>query len=140
MDRLTPEDRSANMARIRATNTVPELRVRRFLHARGFRFRLHASLPGTPDVVLPKHRTVVFVHGCFWHQHPGCRYAYKPRTRVSFWSKKFEGTRERDERAMAKLEALGWQVLVVWECQTRADALLTDSLSSLLNKGETILP
>ena len=118
-DRLSPEDRSWNMSRIRSRDTVPELRVRSVLHRAGYRFRLHRKdLPGRPDIVLPKHRTVVFVHGCFWHRHPGCRFAYQPKSRVAFWQKKFDDNVARDRRNVHVLRALGWRVITVWECQT----------------------
>jgi DNA mismatch endonuclease (patch repair protein) len=112
------------MSRIRGRDTKPELRVRRFLHARGFRYRLHArDLPGAPDIVLPRYRSVVFVHGCFWHRHPGCRFAYRPKTRAEFWEAKFEGNVERDNRNRAKLERGNWRVFVVWECEISEDHL-----------------
>lgn len=106
------------MAGIRGKNTKPELQVRRFLHRHGFRFRLHGrELPGRPDIVLPKYRAVVFVHGCFWHQHPGCRFAYSPKSNQSFWSAKLQGNVERDATTGANLRALGWRVLTLWECE-----------------------
>lgn len=112
--------RSKNMAAIRGRNTTPELRVRSLLHRLGYRFRLHlGDLPGSPDVVLPKYRTVVFVHGCFWHRHPGCRYATTPRNRAEFWERKFEQNVERDRRQQEQLIAMGWRVMVVWECELR---------------------
>ena len=110
--------RSRMMSGIRGKNTQPELRVRRFLHARGFRFRLHGTgLPGRPDLVLPRYRTAVFVHGCFWHQHPGCRFAARPGTNSDFWQRKFKENRERDERQERQLRELGWRVCTVWECE-----------------------
>lgn len=108
------------MSRIRGKNTEPERIVRSALHRAGFRFRLHVKdLPGKPDIVLPKYRTVIFVHGCFWHRHPGCRYAYTPKTRVSFWKRKFAENVRNDRLARRRLARLGWKVLVVWECQAR---------------------
>lgn len=122
-DTLDREARSAHMRSIRQKNTTPELVVRRVAHAAGLRFRLHRrDLPGTPDLVFQKHRTVVFVHGCFWHRHEGCRKATMPKSRTDFWSEKFERNRERDARNVADLETLGWRVAVVWECQTRHPA------------------
>jgi DNA mismatch endonuclease (patch repair protein) len=122
-DSLTSERRSWNMSRIRGRNTGPELRLRSLLHREGFRFRLHAKqLPGSPDIVLPKYRTVIFVHGCFWHRHPGCRNATMPSTRREFWREKFEGNVSRDLRNQAALEAAGWTVLTIWECELKADA------------------
>ena len=122
-DSLSSERRSWNMSRIRDRNTGPELRLRSLLHHGGFRFRLHPKqLPGRPDVVLPKHRTVIFVHGCFWHRHPGCRNTTTPSTRREFWQEKFDGNVSRDARNRAALEAAGWTVLTVWKCALKADA------------------
>ena len=107
------------MSRIRGKNTVPEKQVRSALHRAGYRFRLHSKqLPGRPDVVLPKYCTVVFVHGCFWHRHKGCRYAYTPKSRVAFWKAKFDSNVERDRRNVRELRRLGWKVVKVWECET----------------------
>jgi DNA mismatch endonuclease (patch repair protein) len=123
VDSLTAERRSWNMSRIRGRNTGPELRLRSLLHRAGFRFRLHAKhLPGRPDVVLPKYRTAIFVHGCFWHRHSGCRNATMPSTRREFWQKKFEGNVGRDTHNQAMLEAAGWSVLIIWECELKAEA------------------
>jgi DNA mismatch endonuclease Vsr len=122
-DTLTSERRSWNMSRIRGRDTAPEMLLRSLLHRAGFRFRLHAKqLPGRPDVVLPRYRTAIFVHGCFWHRHPGCRNATSPTTRREFWQEKFEGNVSRDARNRAALEAAGWTVLTVWECELKADA------------------
>lgn len=122
-DSLTRERRSWNMSRIRARNTGPELRLRSLLHREGFRFRLHAKrLPGSPDIVLPKYRTVIFIHGCFWHRHPGCRNATMPSTRQEFWREKLDGNVSRDLRNQGALEAAGWTVLTIWECELKADA------------------
>lgn len=128
-DVVTPEVRSRMMSGIRGRDTRPELVVRRALHARGLRFRLHGTdLPGHPDLVFPRFRAVVFVHGCFWHQHPGCRFAYRPKTRVEFWSSKLDSNVLRDERRTRELTEAGWRVFVVWECQVgRFDA---DSLAA----------
>ncbi|MBM3298334.1 MAG: DNA mismatch endonuclease Vsr [Deltaproteobacteria bacterium] len=112
--------RSRNMAAIRCKDTSPELRVRRLLHHLGYRFRLHRrDLPGSPDIVLPKHRTVVFVHGCFWHRHPGCRYTSTPKTRADFWANKFEQNIQRDHCQQQQLREMGWSVMVIWECELR---------------------
>ena len=122
-DSLAKERRSWNMSRIRGRNTGPELRLRSLLHRAGFRFRLHAKqLPGSPDVVLPKYQTAIFVHGCFWHRHPGCRNATMPSTRRDFWQEKFDANVSRDARNQAALEAAGWTVLTIWECELKADA------------------
>ncbi|WP_202330989.1 very short patch repair endonuclease [Mesorhizobium sp. L-8-3] len=119
MDVLTPQQRQRNMSRIRGRDTKPELLLRRHLHAAGFRFRLHASgLPGRPDMVFPRYRAVIFVHGCFWHGHD-CPLFKVPSTRPEFWSAKISGNRDRDRRTIARLRASGWRVLVVWECSLK---------------------
>jgi len=108
------------MAGIKGRDTGPELLVRRVAHKLGLRFRLHRKdLPGRPDLVFPRHRLAVFVHGCFWHRHPGCRYAYTPKSRIEFWAKKFAENVARDRRTEETLRNLGWKVLVIWECVTR---------------------
>jgi DNA mismatch endonuclease, patch repair protein len=118
MDTLSKTKRSWNMSRIRGRNTVPERAVRSLLHRMGFRFRLHSrSLPGKPDVVLSKYRTVVFVHGCFWHRHKACRLAYTPKSRTPFWLGKFSSNVARDRAVTKKLRSQGWHVVVVWECE-----------------------
>ena len=118
MDRLTPERRSRLMSRIRAQNTKPEMTVRRVAHSMGLRFRVHKNnLPGRPDIIFPKHRAVVFVHGCFWHRHPGCKKATIPKSNVAFWSEKFRRNTERDHLDIKRLRDAGWKVAVVWECQ-----------------------
>jgi DNA mismatch endonuclease (patch repair protein) len=117
VDTISPEHRSWNMSRIKGTNTKPELIVRSQLHQMGFRFRLHRKdLPGKPDVVLPKLRTVIFVHGCFWHRHKNCKYSYNPKSGRKFWQDKFQENVDRDKRNRKKLSALGWRTFVVWEC------------------------
>lgn len=122
-DIVDQQTRSRMMSGIRDKNTRPELAIRRALHARGFRFRLHArDVPGRPDVVLPKHRAVILVHGCFWHRHQGCRYATTPSTRPEFWQAKFEANVGRDEAVRSALLASGWRVAVVWECALRTAA------------------
>jgi DNA mismatch endonuclease (patch repair protein) len=132
-DRLSTKHRSWNMSRIGSKNTGPERIVRSVLHSLGFRFRLHRkSLPGTPDIVLPKYKTVIFVHGCFWHRHMNCKYCYTPKSRVEFWNKKFDGNVERDSKRVRQLEELGWRVLTVWECETNDHASLANSLSRYL--------
>ncbi|MDR9750992.1 DNA mismatch endonuclease Vsr [Pseudomonas sp. SZMC_28357] len=127
---MTPSEvRTKIMRSVSRGDTRPEILVRSLLHQLGFRFRLHQkSLPGTPDIVLPKYHTVVFVHGCFWHRHPGCRYASTPKTRQDYWLPKFEANVMRDARKEAQLHELGWRVLVVWECETRAVSDLRDRL------------
>jgi DNA mismatch endonuclease (patch repair protein) len=106
------------MSRIRSSNTAPELALRRALHALGFRFRIHRKdLPGKPDIVLPRYRTVVFVHGCFWHRHVGCKVATTPKSNTAFWVEKFDKNVARDSRSKILLEAQGWKVIIVWECE-----------------------
>ena len=119
MDHLSTAQRSWNMSRIRDKDTRPELAVRRMLHRLGFRFRLHTrTLPGSPDIVMPRHRTVVLVHGCYWHRHPSCRFAYMPKSRVDFWNQKFAQNVRRDKRVARALRCDGWRVVTIWECQT----------------------
>ena len=118
MDRLTPEKRSWNMSRIKSKDTTPERIVRSFLHRNGFRFRLHIKdLPGKPDIVLPKYKTVVEVRGCYWHRHEGCKDATIPSTNTDFWQKKFAENVVRDKRTEQELNALGWNVIILWECE-----------------------
>lgn len=122
------------MSRIRGKDTKPELAVRSMLHQMGYRFRLHREdLPGTPDIVLPKYRTVVLVHGCFWHRHEGCRYAYNPKSRIEFWEEKFATNVDRDRRQKAELQADGWIVITAWECELREPDELADRLDDLLS-------
>lgn len=124
MDRLTPERRSEVMSRIRGKDTRPEMVVRRFLHAKGMRYHLHdRKLPGTPDLVFPSRKVAVFVHGCFWHGHEGCKRATLPATRTEFWFEKIKANVERDRRAEASLHEAGWKVIVVWQCEIDQDRL-----------------
>lgn len=133
MDVLTPEQRRRTMAAVKSKNTKPELVVRRLLHAAGYRFRLHRKdLVGKPDIVLPKYRTVVFVHGCFWHQHSACKSAARPASRQEYWEAKLDRNISRDASNRAQLEALGWQVIVVWECEIKAKEALLQRLTSAL--------
>ena len=116
----TTPQRSRMMSSIRGKNTRPEVTLRSLLFAKGFRYRLHArSLPGSPDLVFPKYKAVIFVHGCFWHQHEGCRYATTPKANGEFWARKFEGNVARDARHVEELRRQGWRVAVVWECALR---------------------
>lgn len=120
MDTLTPAERSRLMAKIRGKNTKPELIVRSLLHHAGYRFSLHrADLPGKPDIVLPKYRIVVFVHGCFWHRHANCKTASTPKSNAAFWREKFDRNVANDKRHARKLRRLGWHVLTVWECELK---------------------
>jgi len=127
------------MAGIGGKDTKPEMAIRRALHARGFRFRLHvSSLPGRPDIVLPRHRAVILVHGCFWHRHPGCRYATTPATRPEFWLEKFRQNVKRDQRTLSELSTLGWRVATIWECDIRKDdGVFSNLVEWLHSKRET---
>ena len=119
-DTLTPTERSERMGRVRGKDTKPEMVVRRLVHGMGYRYRLHVrSLPGCPDLVFPRFRKVLFVHGCFWHRHPdpACKLARLPKSRLDFWKPKLEGNRQRDEQNQAALLALGWRFMVIWECE-----------------------
>ncbi|MCW5235133.1 very short patch repair endonuclease [Verminephrobacter eiseniae] len=119
-DIVPPSVRSRMMSGIKGKNSRPEMLVRRLLFASGYRFRLHRrDLPGTPDIVMPGRKVAIFVHGCFWHLHQGCRYVKMPATRTEFWKAKLNANVECDRRAVGKLQALGWRVLCVWECSTR---------------------
>jgi DNA mismatch endonuclease (patch repair protein) len=120
MDIVDKEKRSLMMANISSRNTKPEIMIRKFLHGNGFRYRLHVrSLPGTPDLVLPKYKLAIFIHGCFWHQHRDCRYATMPSQNVEKWKQKFSDNKKRDEKSIDQLRASGWRVLVIWECAIR---------------------
>jgi DNA mismatch endonuclease (patch repair protein) len=112
--------RSRNMAAIKGRDTTPELTVRKILHRLGYRFRLHRrDLAGTPDIVLPKYRTAIFVHGCFWHRHTGCKYTTNPKTRREFWEEKFQQNIDRDRRNSSQIIAMGWNAMVIWECELK---------------------
>ena len=131
-DKVDAITRSRKMAGIKGKNTKPELLLRRALHAKGFRYTLHdKKLPGRPDLVFPKYRAVIFVHGCFWHQHPNCKNAVMPKSNTEFWRCKLQGNANRDTRSIAALELMGWKCIVVWECQKVTNELI-DELSVLL--------
>lgn len=134
MDIVDRATRSRMMSGIRGKNTKPELIVRSFLHRAGLRFRLHAKLPGKPDLVFPKYRTVVFVHGCFWHRHDDCRYATTPASNPRFWQDKFAANVHRDAKVRQQLEELGWRVLVIWGCQLKESSL--KELAKEIRKGK----
>ncbi len=135
MDFIDSEFRSRLMGRIRGKDTKPEMVVRRIAHRLGFRFRLHRrDLPGSPDLVFPASRKVVFVHGCYWHRHPGCRLAYLPKSNIEFWTDKFAANVARDEKAIAALREQDWEPLVIWECETKDSILLVSRLSAHLKK------
>ncbi|HEU4591761.1 MAG TPA: very short patch repair endonuclease [Steroidobacteraceae bacterium] len=131
VDRAT---RSRMMSGIRGKNTKPELVVRSFLHRAGLRFRLHAKLPGKPDLVLPRYRTAVFVHGCFWHRHENCRYATTPANNATFWQEKFSSNVQRDRRTKQALQGLGWRVEVIWACELQERNL--QALVERIRSGE----
>lgn len=131
-DIVDQQTRSRMMSGIRGKNTKPELALRRALHSRGFRFRLHSGkVHGRPDLVLPKHRAVVFVHGCFWHRHEGCRYATVPATRPEFWRSKFDANAARDSAVRASLLQDGWRVATVWECALRKPERVNSAITVL---------
>ena len=131
-DRLTPTQRHYNMSRIRGKDTTPEMLVRKYLWRHGFRYRLHCrNLPGRPDTVLAKYRTCIFINGCFWHGHEGCRYFVMPKTRVEFWQTKIQRNRIRDKEVIHKLAEMGWHCITVWECQLKA-AVREENLRSIL--------
>lgn len=123
-DTLTRQERSERMSRIRGKGSASEMRLRRLIHSMGYRYRLHIrTLPGTPDLVFPSRKAVIFMHGCFWHRHKGCHLARMPKSRVAFWTEKFETNKRRDETNTMRLQELGWRVLVIWECQMKAKDL-----------------
>jgi DNA mismatch endonuclease, patch repair protein len=132
MDSLTSGQRSWNMSRIRARDTKPEVTVRSFLYRKGYRFRLHRKdLPGIPDIVLPRHRTIILVHGCFWHRHSGCKYAYNPKSKIQFWQEKFEKNARRDQEVYKSLSDMGWHVYIIWECETKKVELLEKRIADI---------
>lgn len=137
MDTFSPEKRSDIMRRVRSTNTTPERKVRSLLHHLGFRFRLHRKdLPGKPDIVLPKYSTVVFVHGCFWHRHPGCPRASTPATHQDYWLLKFKRTEKRDQENQKELHRRGWNVILIWECELREINLLAEWLTRAITASQ----
>lgn len=139
----SPETRSFNMSQIKGKNTKPEELVRRYLFSRGFRYRKNVNtLPGKPDIVLPKYKTCIFVNGCFWHKHKGCRYFVWPKNNAEFWKKKITGNAERDLRQQNELRLLGWNVVVIWECELKKDRF-NETMASIEDKirnSVTIIP
>ena len=139
VDTLTKAERSERMSRVRGKDTKPELIVRRLVHRMGYRYRLHRRelRPGTPDLVLQSRKKAIFVHGCFWHRHPdhACKLARLPKSRLDFWKPKLEGNRHRDRENQAKLRNMGWDVLVVWECQAADTDHIRNTLLSFLKEG-----
>lgn len=137
-DVLSKEQRQKCMSHVKSKNTKPEVLVRSFLFAKGFRFRLHRKdLPGKPDIVLPKYKTVIFINGCFWHGHPNCKYATLPETNRDFWSDKISGNMERDKVTFSLLEKMGWKVLVIWQCELKPktkDQTLQNLITEIQNE------
>ncbi len=134
VDRVDKNKRSEIMALVKSKDTKPELQLRRALHSKGFRFRIHQKkLPGCPDLVFAKYKTVIFVHGCFWHRHAGCRAASMPSSNISFWEGKFQRTLERDAQNIKNLKQLGWRVIVVWECDLRPKKL-NETIEKLIKR------
>jgi len=135
VDTLTPRERSKRMSRIRGADTKPEMLVRRLVYGMGYRYRIHQrNLPGTPDLVFPSRRKIIFVHGCFWHRHPdpACKLARLPKSRLDFWETKLETNRRRDKENLEKLKEMGWKPLVVWECElTNAEEISKEIISFL---------
>lgn len=135
VDHLTKEKRSWNMSRIRSKNTKPEILVRSLLHRLGYRFRLQCrNLPGNPDIVLPKYKMAIFVHGCFWHCHKGCIDSHIPKSNTVFWKTKLEKNRKRDQQRQKELAKLGWKVHVIWECETKKVESLQKKILRILPK------
>lgn len=136
MDKISSERRSSNMRNIRSKNTTPELILRRLLYKLGYRYRLHGhKLPGRPDIVFQSRRKVIFVHGCFWHQHSACREGRIPASRIEYWGPKLRRNQERDTAHCAQLEAEGWKILVVWECETKDVNSLTERLRQFFEES-----
>ena len=133
MDKLSPEKRSWLMSLVKSKDTKPEMIVRRIVYRLGFRYRLHETkLPGSPDLVFAGRQSVIFVHGCFWHQHEGCRRARRPETRAAYWAGKLDGNIERDGRNRNQLKGLGWRVLTIWECQLQDPQRVSRRISKFL--------
>lgn len=132
-DTFTPEERSRIMAKVQSENTSAELKVRSLIHRLGYRFRLHAkNLPGKPDILFPGRRKVIFVHGCFWHQHEGCKRAKRPASNTDYWNKKLDRNVSRDQANLLALQEQGWDVLIVWECETAHLSSLIEKLTRFL--------
>ena len=133
MDRISSEKRSWQMGRVRQKDTLPEIAVRKLVYGMGYRYRLHdRRLPGSPDLVFPARRKVIFVHGCFWHRHGGCKLASTPKTRIDFWQEKFDANKARDKRTVEALRALGWEALTLWQCEAKAAPALEKRISDFL--------
>lgn len=136
-DKVRKKVRSRNMSAIKGKNTKPEMIVRRFLHHKGYRFRLHRKdLSGKPDITLARYKTVIFVHGCFWHQHSNCKNAVMPKTHVSFWEDKLNGNIVRDKKNTLLLQGKGWQVLTIWECEVTSESNMEKLTEKIRNNNE----
>lgn len=132
-DIVSRSKRKEMMSKVKQRHTKPEIAVRKLLHRLGYRFRLHSKkLPGTPDIVLPKYKSVIFVHGCFWHQHEGCRKARRPTSNVEFWNEKLDKNIERDKRKESELKDLYWKVLTVWDCEIKDESTLIEKIKLFL--------
>jgi DNA mismatch endonuclease (patch repair protein) len=137
VDRISEEKRSWNMSRIKGSDTKPEIIVRSFLHRQGLRFRVNdKNLPGKPDIVLKKYRTIVFVDGCFWHRHTGCRFAYTPKSRIEFWTEKFKSNVKRDRKVNTMLKEQSWNVVRIWQCETKTSEKLSRLTNQITNGVE----
>lgn len=135
-DVFSPDQRSRVMAKVRGQDTAPERIVRSLIHRMGYRFRLRVKdLPGRPDIVLPRHRKIILVHGCFWHQHPGCPHAQRPSSNTEYWNKKLDRNIARDRETLDQLANLGWNVLIVWECELKDISKLQEKLADFLHKS-----
>ncbi len=136
-DRISEEKRSWNMSRIKGSDTKPEIAVRSFLHRQGLRFRVNdKNLPGKPDIVLKKYRTIVFVDGCFWHRHTGCKFAYTPKSRIEFWNEKFKSNVKRDKKVNTMLKEQSWNVVRIWQCETKTSEKLSHLTNQITNGVE----
>ena len=134
VDVFSPEERSAIMRKVKGKDTKPELVIRSLLHKLGYRFRLHRKdLPGKPDIVLPKFKKVIFVHGCFWHGHKGCKHANRPKSNVSYWNKKIDRNIQRDKTNQSKLKDMGWDSLIIWECEITDAYKLANKICEFLS-------
>lgn len=133
-DIVSRSKRKEMMSSVKQRHTKPEITVRKLLHRLGYRFRLYSKkLPGTPDIVLPKYKSVIFVHGCFWHQHEGCRKSRRPTSNVEFWNEKLDKNIERDNRKESELKSLGWKVLTIWDCEIKDEDLLIEKIKKFLH-------
>lgn len=136
VDKITPEHRSWNMSRVRSKDTKPEKKIRSLIHAMGFRFRKNVkTLPGNPDIVFPKYKTVIFVHGCFWHQHHGCKKSHIPKSNIEFWTEKLGKNVVRDVKHQKELEEAGWKVIVIWECEIKEENGLIEKLKNVFSES-----